>query len=122
MINAVFDKIVVEYLRKTKSSQGIFIPESAQDPQGYGRVLSIGDQVEAVNTKMKVGDILIFHTRAGMDLIHEKTVLKCIKYEEIYGILDDDDELISRLEPLVFKTKEKSSIIKPASPGPIVIA
>ncbi len=119
MINAIEDKIVVEYLRKTSTSTGLVIPEVAQDPQGYGKVLSLGEKIE--NKKIKVDDILVFHTRAGMDLIQGRKVLKCLKYEEVYGILDDDD-LVSRLEPLDFTVKsEKSKIIQPAKRGGIQV-
>lgn len=107
------------YLRKTTSSAGILIPEIAQDPQGYGRVVSVG--LDAANKEIKLDDILIFHTRAGMDMIQGKTVLKVVKYEEVYGILHDED-LASRLEPLEFKGKsEQSNIVAPAPKG-IVIA
>jgi len=91
----------------------------AQDPQGYGKVLSLGEEV--ANKRMNVGDILVFHTRAGMDMIHGKVVLKCLKYEEVYGILEDED-LAKRLEPLEFKGKtEGSQIVQPRKEG-IVIA
>ena len=118
MINALDDKIVVEYLRQTTSEAGILIPEMAQDPQGYGKVLSMGENVPDT---IKEGDILVFHTRAGMDLIQKKTVLKCLKYE-IYGTLHDE-ELTSRLEPLKLegKKKEKSNIITPGGEGGVVV-
>lgn len=91
----------------------------AQDPQGYGKVLSLGEEV--VNKRMKKDDVLVFHTRAGMDMIHGKKVLKCLKYEEVYGILDDP-ELVSRLKPLEFAGKtEGSNIVVPRKEG-IVIA
>jgi len=91
----------------------------AQDPQGYGKVLSLGEEV--ANKRMNVGDILVFHTRAGMDMIRGKVVLKCLKYEEVYGILEDED-LAKRLEPLEFKGKtEGSQIVQPRKEG-IVIA
>lgn len=119
MINAVADKIVVEFLRTTKTESGLIIPGIAQDPQGYGKVLSVGELI--AETKIKVGDVIVFHSRAGMDLILNEKVQKCLKYEEVYGILEDD-ELISRLEPLEFKAKsEDKNIVQPAKGG-IVIA
>lgn len=107
-------------MRKTSTSAGLLIPDMAQDPQGYGKVISIGDLVE--NTNVKIGDILVFHTRAGMDMIHAKKVLKCLKYEEVYGIIHDDD-LVSRLECLEFKAKsETTNIVAPPARGGIIVA
>ncbi|MCF8019904.1 MAG: hypothetical protein K9L62_10935 [Vallitaleaceae bacterium] len=56
-----------------------------------------------------------------MDLIQKKIVLKCLKYDEIYGILEDE-ELIERLQPLKLepKSEEKSNIIKPRGGGIVV--
>lgn len=75
---------------------------------------------ENVPKTIKVGDVLVFHTRAGMDLIQQKKVHKCVKYDEIYGVLNDE-ELISRLEPLELKGKEKSNIVKPNQGGGVVV-
>jgi len=117
MINAVADKIVVEFLRTTKTETGLIIPDSAQDPQGYGKVLSVGELLD--ETKIKVGDVVVFHMRAGMDMILGKKVQKCLKYEEVYGILEDDN-LKDRLKPLSFEVKEPSKIVRPG--GGVVIA
>ena len=116
MIKAVADKIIVEYLREARTEAGLILPDSGQDPQGYGRVLSVGNEVEHI----KEGDVLIFHTRAGMDFILDKRVQKCLKHEEVYGIVDNK-ELESRLEALVFVGKsETANLVKPA--GGVVIA
>lgn len=114
MIQAVGDKIIVEVLKITKTDSGLIIPDTVQPPQGYGRVLSAGEQVENI----KEGDILMFHIMAGMDIVAEKKVLKCLKYEELYGVLDDK-ELVSKMEPIVIGAP---IIEKPASTGGIVIA
>jgi len=101
------------------SEAGILIPEMAQDPQGYGKVLSVGDLVK--DTPIEKDDILIFHTRAGMDFIQDRKVMKCLKYEEVYGIVRDE-KLSKRLQPLEFKSKEQSKIIQPSKGGGIVVA
>lgn len=110
MIDAIEDKIVVEYLKASKTKGGLILPEGAQEPQGYGKVLSVG---EDVNDKIKVDQILVFHARAGMDMIIDDTVQKCLKSEEVYGILEDD-ELKELLEPLTLKAKPEDNIIKPS--------
>ena len=106
MIEAIGDKIIVEYLRITKTKAGLIIPDGTHEPQGYGKVLSIGDEVKNI----KKGIIIVFHTRAGMDMILDSKVHKCLKSEEIYGILKDK-ELLTRLEPLEMKLR--STIVQP---------
>lgn len=86
-IDAVKDKIVVKVIPKEEKSQGgIHIPEGAQtEPQGYGEVISVGEEVERVNR----GDTLVFHVRAGQDMVFERENYKCLTYNEVYGILKD---------------------------------
>ncbi|MCK5611885.1 hypothetical protein KAR91_58990 [Candidatus Pacearchaeota archaeon] len=116
MIKAVADKIVVEFLRTAMTETGLILPDMVEDPQGFGKVLSIGSEVENI----KEGDILVFHMRAGMDLILNKRVQKCLKYEEVYGVLEDK-ELESRLEPLEFAGKsEGANLVKPAGGGVVI--
>jgi len=102
MIEAIDDKIIVEYLKATETKSGLIIPEGAQEPQGYGKVLSIGNKVEGI----KKDTILVFHVRAGMDMLIGSKVYKCIKQDEIYGVLKDK-ELEGRLKPLEFTAKPK---------------
>ena len=97
MIKAVSDKIVVESLRASKTKGGLIIPDSGSDPMGYGRVLSIGEDAKG---KFKVGDILVFHRMAGMDAVLDGRILRVLKYEELYGVLDHK-EVESTLEALV---------------------
>lgn len=112
MIKAVSDKIIVEFLKREITSGGIIAPENALvDPQGYGKVLSIGEEVQII----KEGDFIVFHPRAGMDMVLDTKILKVLKYEEIYGTIEDKD-FIAQFEQLHFEMKpqvEKASIIKP---------
>lgn len=106
MIDAIDDKIIVEYLRVNTTEGGLIVPEGTHEPQGYGKVLSVGNNVKGI----KKGVILVFHTRGGMDMILKNKVHKCIKYDEVYGILTDK-QILKRLEPLEMVIKE--SIITP---------
>ena len=89
MIKAVDDKVIVEELKRTKSEGGIIFPENAGDPQGYGKVLSLGDDV--ANKQIKEGDIIVFHPRGGQVILMRKSLFRVLKYDEIYGILDDKE-------------------------------
>ena len=103
MIKAVGDKIILLLMRRTISSGGIFIPNNIPDPQAYGKVMSIGEFL--VEMPLKVGDIVVMHLNAGMDMVMEKNLMRTVKYEEIYGILEDK-ELIKNLEEMVIGTEE----------------
>lgn len=115
MIKATSDKIVVEFLKTTQSAGGIVLPEGAQQPQAFGKVLSIGEEVENV----KVGDILVFHMMAGMDIALGDNVWRCLKYDELYGILEDE-EFVKRLEPVSLKGNKEASAV-PGKGGGIVV-
>ena len=44
MIRAVEDKIVTLLMRRTKSTGGIILPDTTQEPQAYGKVISVGEK------------------------------------------------------------------------------
>jgi len=85
-IEAIEDKILVKVIKpERKSKGGIVIPEVAGDlPQSYGKVLSVG---ESVNQLIKVESTIVFHQRAGMDILHDDETLKILKNDEVYGVL-----------------------------------
>jgi co-chaperonin GroES (HSP10) len=89
---AVNDHIIVEVLQQIEeiTEGGIVIPETvANKPQGYGKVKSTGSQV---TIPVCVGDTIIFHRNAGMDIIMGKTILKVLKQPEVYAKLFDEEE------------------------------
>ena len=98
-------------MRATKTTSGLVLPESA-DPQGYGKVVSVGELIDNI----KDGDYLVFHPRAGMDIVMNKTILKVLKYDELYGILQDD-EIKDTLEVMKIGGGDQaaSKIIQPAT-------
>lgn len=96
MIKAVADKIVVQLMKKNVTKGGIVVPENAMtEPQAYGKVYSVGEDIETITTK----DTLCFHPSAGMDMVFGTLIYKVLKYEEIYGIVEDQ-EAIGQLEAL----------------------
>lgn len=112
MIKAVSDKIIVEFMKREITTGGIIAPENALvDPQGYGKVISVGEEVNVI----KEGDFLVFHPRAGQDMVFDSKIFKVLMYNEVYGTIEDK-EFIAQFEPLNFEMKpqvEKPSIIKP---------
>lgn len=87
-VKAVNDKVVVELLQEDdKTTGGIIIPETAEkEPQGYGRVLSVGEDIKTI----KKGDILLFAKHGGQAMMIERRILKVLAYGELYGILEEE--------------------------------
>jgi len=100
-------------MKAARTEGGLILPSKGIDPQGYGQVLSLGEIIEK-ETNIGVGDYLVFHPGAGMDMVMKKQIMKVIKFEEVYGLLKDQ-EIIDTLEAIqVGNPDESISIIKPA--------
>ena len=97
---------------RAKTSGGIVIPDSAIiDPQSYGRVLSVGAEVQSLD--IVEGDVLTFHTRGGMAAVFKKQAFRIIKYDEVYGKVTDP-EIIEELDIVkmgAVEEKKESPII-----------
>jgi chaperonin GroES len=86
-IKAINDMIIVKEVIKEeeKTEAGIFIPSTIKmEPQKYGKVLSVGDQV----TKILVGDTIVFHPAGGQAVIMNGEIQRVLKENEVYGILE----------------------------------
>ena len=90
-VKAVNDKVIIEVMKKeNKTESGLIIPESAapQEPQVFGMVLSIG---ENVSKEIEVGDMLICHRTGGMDILMEGRVMKVLKDDEVYAVIKNNE-------------------------------
>ena len=112
MIQAVKDKIIVEEMIRARTSGGIVIPDTAViDPQAYGRVISVGAEVQSLD--VAEGDVLTFHIRGGMAAVFKKQAFRIIKYDEVYGKVTDP-EIIEELDIVkigAIEEKKESPII-----------
>jgi len=115
MIKAIKDKVVAVMMTREKTRSGIIIPDIVQEPQAFSQVISVGDEV----TVIKEGDIVVTHIRAGMDVVIDKEIIKVLKEEEIYGILNDKITIDSLIEIELKRPEEKSNIIQ--GPGSKII-
>lgn len=93
-LQGVMDKIVVKLLviKEKKTESGIILTEEVaqkQEPQSYGVVVSYGKDIPF---EIKEGDVLLFHNRAGMDIILDKVIYKVLKSDEVYGTLKNEVE------------------------------
>lgn len=98
-------------MRRGQSQGGIVIPTNVADPQAYGKVMSKGENVPDT---IKDDDILVMHLNAGMDMIMERNLMRTLKYEEVYGVLEDQT-LIANLEDMVIQDQVSPPLIQPVS-------
>jgi co-chaperonin GroES (HSP10) len=92
---AVNDHVIVEILQEVEeiTDAGIVIPEGVvRKPQGYGKIISIGSQV---NIALNLGDTIIFHKQSGMDIMIGNKIFKVLKQPEIYAKLENVKEEVS---------------------------
>jgi len=85
-IQAINDHVVVEELIKTEDTTtgGIIIPQTVKvEPQKYGKVLSIGEEVK----NLSVDDIVVFHQSGGQAVIVNGMIQRILKNTEVYGIV-----------------------------------
>lgn len=116
MIQAINDKIIVEEMKRTQTKGGIIFPQGSGDPQGYGTVISVGEDVKG----LEKGHIVVFHQQGGQGALIGKKLLRVLKYDEVYGILNDKDTLDSLAEFEIsgvsdegtMQVKEESRIIQ----------
>lgn len=87
MIQAVFDKVVIEVLKESqKTESGLVIPDTAnQMPQLNGKVMSVGETIETI----KPGEVVVCHRNAGQDILLKGVLHKVLQYGEVYGVVRD---------------------------------
>jgi len=88
-IKAINNIVVVKELIKVeeKTPAGIIVPSTVKvEPQKYGEVLSVGENVENI----KVGDVIVFHQAGGQAVIMDGVIMRILKNEEVYGIYKED--------------------------------
>ena len=113
MIKAVDDKIIVLLMRRGQSQGGIVIPGNVADPQAYGKVMSKGENVPDT---IKVDDVLVMHLNSGMDMVIERNLMRTIKYEEVYGVLEDEAYIKNLEEMIITGGTEGVPSLRPSSP------
>lgn len=92
-------------MKAEKTRGGLILPDNVQEPQSYGRVLTAGEIVTE-DTEIKEGVVVVFHPRGGMDMLMEGRLLKVLKYDELYGILQSS-EIKETLAPITVGEKSK---------------
>ena len=106
MIKAIGDKIVVQEMKREKSKGGLIIPDAVQEPQSFGRVVSIGDAVEG---PIELDQVLVFHNNGGMAMMIEGKFYRVLMEGEVYGIVESD-EIIDQLSMLEMKQADLDKV------------
>jgi hypothetical protein len=77
--------------------------------------MSVGELIP--EEVIKVGDILVMHINAGMDMVMEKHLMRTLKFEEVYGVLEDKD-FEKNLEEMIINQQASEAarpVIRPVS-------
>lgn len=77
----------------TKTENGLYIPDNAQEKPQYGKVLAVGPDV----TDLTVTDIVVFGKYAGADVdVLDTEPLVMLEKDEVVGVVDST-KLINEL-------------------------
>jgi len=86
MIQGVKDKIIAVVLKNPKTSEGgIVLPDAVEPPQKFGKVISVGKDVEEI----KIGDIIVFANFGGQVILDGNQEFRVLLYNEIYGVVKE---------------------------------
>lgn len=84
MVKAVMDRVFIRLEKQEKTSGGIIIAETADNPRNIGIVESVGDEVRSV----KVGDKIIFHVFDELPTYDPDVVV--VRENSILGVFEDE--------------------------------
>ena len=88
------DRVIVKPLdAETKTSSGIFLPESAKERPMQGKVVSIGpgkllDSGERMQPAVKKGDTVLFGKYSGTEVEIKNVKHIIVRESELLGVLD----------------------------------
>ena len=77
----------------TKTSSGIYLPESAQEKPAQGKVVACGDEMVMENGKtvkcpVKMGDKVVYKKWGGDEIKIDGKELKLVKFDDLMAILE----------------------------------
>lgn len=78
---------------QTKTSSGIYLPESAQEKKALGEVVSTGEALslpggQYITCPVKVGDRVYYKKWGGDEIDVEGVELKLVKFEDLIATLE----------------------------------
>lgn len=77
----------------SKTSSGIYLPESAQEKPAQGVVISVGDDLvleggKVLKAPVKSGDRVVYKKWGGDEIKIEGKELKLVKFDDLMAILE----------------------------------
>lgn len=93
-IEPTLDRVVVKPASmKEMSDGGIYIPDAAQERPNSGRVVAIGPgRPETGPLPIEVGQLVLYSQWNGVKVEIDRTEYVILRYEDVYGILEEKDE------------------------------
>ncbi|MCK0132035.1 co-chaperone GroES [Flavobacteriaceae bacterium F08102] len=87
-IKPLADRVVIEPLAaETKTSSGIYIPDSAKEKPSQGKVVAVGNGLKDEPMTVKVGDTVLYGKYAGTELKLDGGDYLIMKESEIFAIV-----------------------------------
>lgn len=88
MIRPLSDRVLVEPQEaQTKTTSGIYIPDSAQEKPQQGKVIAAGPGKKDEPIEVKEGDIVLYGKYAGTEVTFEDKKYLIVKQSDILAIL-----------------------------------
>ena len=85
--------LVEPLLAETKTSSGIYLPESAQEKPAQGTVVAVGDPIyfdgREVLSPVKLGEKVIYKKWGGDEIKVDGKELKLVKFDDLMAILEN---------------------------------
>ena len=88
------DRILIKpTAAESKTSSGIFLPESAKEKPMHGKVVAVGpgklmDNGERVKPGVKKGDVVVYGKYAGSEIEIKSTTHLIVRESELLGVIE----------------------------------
>lgn len=87
-IKPLADRVLIQPKSpETKTSSGIFIPDTAKEKQQEGKVIAVGNGLPDVPMTLKKGDKVLYGKYAGTELNIEGTDYIIMKESDVFAII-----------------------------------
>lgn len=88
-IKPLDDRLLVEpFEEASKTSSGLYIPDSAKEKPRMGKVVAVGTD-EDLQSKIKEGDKVLFAKYGGEDVEMNGSTLKIIQRSDILAVVEE---------------------------------